>query len=307
MKKTIALLAALVMGATLFAGCGGSTAATSEAPASSAPAASSEAAPAGDASSQAASEAAPAGDAALPETFILGLDASFNAAWDERIEKLYNNMRLWFFSPVTAYPVEYFSLQDNKRTPGNASWVTKGLHIPYLKEEERAELMRLFRSVCDTARPFCGMGPVKYEAYNYTLLGLMENGFADEARTLCETAVRDITRAGIHSEGYCYSPADTTPLPEGVRPSMFGAAMLIDNVYLMNGVRMDDGLPVLANYFAYDGSLENIQVDGASFHVKKTGNTYTYGGTAIGENRSLEAAANGLAFPFEGTGVHPLH
>src|SRR5699024_2098440 len=77
MKKTIALLAALVMGATLFAGCGGSTAATSEAPASSAPAASSEAAPAGDASSQAASEAAPAGDAALPETFILGLDASF--------------------------------------------------------------------------------------------------------------------------------------------------------------------------------------------------------------------------------------
>ena len=81
MKKTIALLAALVMGATLFAGCGGSTAATSEAPASSAPAASSEAAseaaPAGDASSQAASEVAPAGDAALPETFILGLDASF--------------------------------------------------------------------------------------------------------------------------------------------------------------------------------------------------------------------------------------
>ena len=64
------------MGAMLFSGCGGSTTASSEAApeAASSEAAASEAAASEAASSETASEST---DAALPETFILGLDASF--------------------------------------------------------------------------------------------------------------------------------------------------------------------------------------------------------------------------------------
>ncbi len=76
MKKTLSFLMALLMGAMLFSGCGGSTTASSEAApeAASSEAAASEAAASEAASSETASEST---DAALPETFILGLDASF--------------------------------------------------------------------------------------------------------------------------------------------------------------------------------------------------------------------------------------
>ena len=81
MKKTLSFLMALLMGAMLFSGCGGSTTASSEsAPeAASSEAAASEAAASEAASSETASSetASESTDAALPETFILGLDASF--------------------------------------------------------------------------------------------------------------------------------------------------------------------------------------------------------------------------------------
>ena len=235
----------------------------------------------------------------------LGLEKE-NDKWVQRSSQLYKNMKLWFFSDVTEYPVEYFSLSDNSRAQGNASWVTKTLYVPELKEEERDDLLRLFRSLYDVSKPFCGMSPVKYEEYNYTLLGLMQHGYTQEARNMIQAAVRDITLSGIHAEGYAYQSTDTFPLPDGVRPSLFGVNMLIDCVYMLNGVRMDDGMPVLSNYFDTPGGMENLKVDGKTFHFHKEGGTYTYGGSYTGEEKTMEVEAGHLGFPFEGTNVYPL-
>ena len=236
----------------------------------------------------------------------LGLESQ-NAQWETKIRDLYSNMKTWFFSPLTTYPVQYFSYNGNVRSDGNALWVTKALHVPDLQSSEASALLRLFRTRYNANLPFCGMGGIKYEPYNYTLLGLMEHGYVTEARTMSQAAVRDIVLSGIHSEGYNYTGTETEPLPEGVRPSMFGAAMMIDNVWLMNGVRMDDGMPVFANYFDQDGGVENFTVAGKTFSMKKEGNTFACGGTYMEGVLTMQVASGQVGLPFAQTNVHPLH
>ena len=167
-------------------------------------------------------------------------------------------------------------------------------------------MLRLLETRYDPGKPFCGVSMIKYEPYMYTVLGLLEHGYGEQGRTLAVTAVRDIVLSGIQSEGYCYAGDETEPLPEGVRPSMFGAAMMIDCVWLMNGVRMDDGMPVFANYFDQDGGVENLKVDGKTFNMKKEDNTFTYGGAYLEETMTMEAEAGQAVLPFPGTNVHPI-
>ena len=236
----------------------------------------------------------------------LGLESE-NAQWETEVEEMYQNMKEWFFSPLTTYPVQYFSLKDNGRGAGNALWVTKALHVPGVQDSEVQAMLRLLRTKYNPSMPFCAMGGIKYEPYIYTVWGLMEHGYEEEARVLSQTAIRDIVLCGIHSEGYNYAGTESVPLPEGVRPSMFGVAMVIDNVYMLNGVRMDDGMPVFANYFDKDGGVENFTVDGKSFSMKKEGDTFTAGGSYVDGILTMEIEDSTVGFPFENTHVHPLH
>ena len=229
----------------------------------------------------------------------LGLESQ-NAHWEERIRELYANMQEWFFPEELEYPVECFTLDGGKRSSGYALWTTKALHIPDIRPAETQALLRLFRSRYDTRMPFCGIGGTKYEPYNYTQLGLFEHGCPEEGRMMLQTAVRDILLTGIHAEGYYFDPAVGVPLPEGVRPSMFGVCMIIDDVYMLNGVRMDDGMPVFSNYFRCGGSLENYTVLGEDFRFCKEGDTYTWDG------KTMEVGADQLDFPFPETQVHPF-
>ena len=238
----------------------------------------------------------------------LGLESE-NAGWEKTIDETYDNMLRWFFPDHLPYPVQIFTYNGNQWGEGSPLWVAKALHVPDMRQEEIDDIMRLFKAKYAPSLPFGGLPGTKYESYIYTVWGLMEHGYVEYGRAMSQSAIRDIIRAGVHSEGYIFTQVDgeMVPQPQGVRPSMFGVALMIDNVYLMNGVRMDDGMPAFANYFDHDGGVENLTVDGKTFHFRKTGNTYTYGGSYVGVDKTLEVKAEAIGFPFENTHVHPLH
>lgn len=204
---------------------------------------------------------------------VLGIH--HEAHWQARIRTLYAQMQAWFFDEERAYPVQYFTLDGNHRRLGNPSWTTKAFHIPGLDKPEFDGLMRLFRDkIYDPEKIFCGMVMTKYEPYQYTVYGLLEHGYIEEACALAEAALRDVCLSGIKAEGYYNQADDTRPLPDGVRPSMFGCALTIDNLWLLNGIRLDEGMPRLVNAFGEDGGLENYTLQGGCFAYTKAGETY---------------------------------
>lgn len=228
-----------------------------------------------------------------------------NADWETRNKTMYSNMKVWFFSKSREYPVQYYSAASGVRSDGNGLWVIKGLHIPDIQQSEIDDLMRLFNHMYNPDKPFAGMVSTKYEPNQYLINGLLEHGETEKACILAESALRDIVLTGIKAEGYYYQASDTKPLPDGVRPSMFGCALTIDNVWLLNGVRFDDGMPVFINCFDRDGGVENYTVGEKAFHFSKAGTIYTTGGSAIG-TKTVEVAKGEMGFPFPDTKVHPL-
>ena len=77
------------------------------------------------------------------------------------------------------------------------------------------------------------------------------------AQAMVEIAARDIVRVGMLSENYTrYSD----PTPTGVRPAMFGTAMMIESVLLMNGFNYQGACTITAS--GIQGSVSNITIRG---------------------------------------------
>lgn len=160
--------------------------------------------------------------------------------WQGRMNNLYRQMTEWFFS--NDLPHQYFLSSTGDTADGNPLCILKALHLPCLAGSERTSLLKLFRLHYRPDRPFGGFDGVKVENMSYTIYGLAENGLTAEADLLRERTAYDIASTQFLAEEYHVS--GRTILPSGVRPSLFGCALLIDCVLGMNGLRLDDGGPL---------------------------------------------------------------
>lgn len=154
------------------------------------------------------------------------------AAWEERQRRLYRRFSSWFFTEDSQVYQYYYS-RSGARAPGFPLVILKALHLPQLSEAEERALLALFDSIYDDSRPFGGFQHVKVENMLYMLHGLITRGRADTARTLAAITIRDIIASGFFAEEYNHE--DGRLLPSGVRPSVFGCALLINTLWLING------------------------------------------------------------------------
>ncbi|MDQ2799238.1 MAG: hypothetical protein M3Y13_06310, partial [Armatimonadota bacterium] len=126
------------------------------------------------------------------------------------------------------------------------------------------------------ALPFLVPGRTRFGDLEPITLGLFECGQTDEAAQLTDACLRDVTRAGEFSENYAQT---NPPTPGGVRPSAFGAGLMMDSVFRHNGLMLDQGLPVLlgmpgaagADNIPIYGDPLNIHFDNAAHTVSLTG------------------------------------
>jgi hypothetical protein len=165
--------------------------------------------------------------------------------WRKKLDMLMKNYILWTFPADGSLPTEYYEapksgIDDGSgvRNAGNALWVTKGLYITGLDKLFTDRLMQLFYSVYNPQKPFCGFPYVKVEEYQYTIYGLIDHGYYDEARVMIEASIRDVTRSRFFGENYTETEP---PVCWGVRPSLFGVVQLTDGIWLRNGYRYDSG------------------------------------------------------------------
>ncbi|HHY83791.1 MAG TPA: hypothetical protein GX505_14100 [Clostridiales bacterium] len=165
--------------------------------------------------------------------------------WRDKYDELMGNFIIWTFPADGSLPAQYYEAPDSgiddgngKRSAGNALWVTKGLYIQGLDKQFIDRLMQLFYSVYDPGKPFCGFPYVKVEEYQYTIYGLINHGYYEEARVMIETSIRDITRSNFFGENYTEKEP---PMCWGVRPSLFGVVQLADGIWLRKGYRYDSG------------------------------------------------------------------
>ena len=151
--------------------------------------------------------------------------------WEQKRRAFLRNYYLWNFD-ASGNVCQLCDRTTLARRPGYALWCTKGLWLRDLDGVHEDALYRAFRSEYDESASFGGFRGVKYPETAGTVEGLAATGRLREARGLAECCVRDVVRVGMLSENYTNDPA---PLPTGVRPAMFGTAMLIDSLLFLNG------------------------------------------------------------------------
>ncbi len=184
--------------------------------------------------------------------------------WSREKEALFKNYLSWFWSSPSSEPVQIFFTGSGKTGWGNTLWVSTGLHLDLLEGEQLAGLVRRFHRDFDPAGTFCGFFVPKYPEIGFTVYGLLEHGLSTEAAIFANATVRDVVRANLFAEQY---QVRDFPYPDGVRPSLFGVAALIDMLWMKNGYRMDQGSPWLVRLPGERGGLSNLRIRGKELEV----------------------------------------
>lgn len=185
--------------------------------------------------------------------------------WQQKYHSYLKEFLAWTFPADGSIPTQTFQeIQQGDsrsvvREKGKPVWVTKSLHVEGLEQQYVERLMTLFRTEYHPGKSMCGFSFVKLEEIAYTIYGLIEKGFREEACTLIEASVRDVVRSRFFGENYT---EEDPPVCWGVRPSLFGVVQLIDGVWLRNGYRYDSGALVEHGLYKEAGFVENIHANG---------------------------------------------
>ena len=178
--------------------------------------------------------------------------------WENKKGTFYKECLPWFWKTPESLPVQYYDTETGERSTGHAYWVTTGLHSDLINGKYLDSMYHLFSSNFNTDKSFggMGMGAPKYPDISYTLYGLLDKGHIREAEKVMEVCIRDVVRTSSwFAESYVSSD---TPYPEGVRPSLFGASIIIDFVMIKNGFRYDNGIPTIQNAFSGKRFLKGV-------------------------------------------------
>ena len=187
------------------------------------------------------------------------------AYWKYEITKLAANYRKWFWESPGSETYRIYIASTGQRMNPNNTWCLPGLVLSpdELSVPQRDSLLKLLKSNLYDNVPFLTPGLNKHPTYNYTILGAYQYGETTIAAKMAEAAMRSVTLAGEFAESYPSSYPATT---EGVTPSVFGAANIIDASMWHNGVVIGDGLPIIANTGDAAG-VEDFMVRGKPINI----------------------------------------
>ena len=189
--------------------------------------------------------------------------------WRERIKALAADADKWFWDDNGKGPYEMYDANTGKRSAFHGPWNLQALALPsgLLDKAHEQTVLNLFESMLLPNAPFAGTVLCKHPSYEFTMLGAWRHGRADDAAKMAEAIMRDITMAGEFAECYSFT---FPPKTEGVVPSLFGVANMIDGTLWHNGVIVGDGLPIIAHVPGAQG-VGNIRLRGGTINVRFSG------------------------------------
>lgn len=215
------------------------------------------------------------------------------AYWQGKADAMYANMCEWFFAGEE--PVQRYFVNDGSRDPGTPLWVCKSLWCDELTGDALEKVLNFAVSQYDPEKAFAGFGSVKYDDWAYTLYGFVRNGRADIAADMVQALLRDIPRSGFIGE--LYNSVWRGTVCEGVRPSLFGAILMIDNVWLLNGFMYHEGGIGAMNLFDRSAGVSGIRLNGVEYSIRMDGEEDKYTVTANGTETEYLIADGGMADP----------
>ena len=189
--------------------------------------------------------------------------------WENKRKEYYEKFREWFIDGKNAFTI--YNDVTGKRELGNILWLSKGLHIPDITDEDFTTLYKRFRMLYSKRNVLAGFGGVKFDSMQFPIYAFIDKGgdYIDNAKNMVEIAIRDITITNFLGE--VYNNIGGKPTVTGVRPSLFGAGIIIDNCLIKNGYMFYDGTPKIVNLYGTDSGVENININGSTFNVTISG------------------------------------
>lgn len=222
--------------------------------------------------------------------------------WRKRAKDFYTESLPWFWKTPKSMPVQYYNTRTQDRNAGSRYWVTSGLFMEMLDGEYLKSMMNLFSLGFNARGNFGGpsMGIPKYPDISYTLYGLITKGYIGKAENVMDVCIRDIVRSGNwFSEQY---ETSGEPYPYGVRPSFFGASVIIDFVMMKNGFWYGKGTPTALNAFKGERSIQNIHFGDKIINLSRSNDdNITLSGSYVG-NAYTQASQAGDFFPIKRDG-----
>lgn len=214
-------------------------------------------------------------------------DENIAASWEKKRQDFYTESLPWFWKTPKVNPVQYYNTETQDRNSGNRYWVTTGLFMDMLEGEYLQSMMTLFSMGFNAKNNFGGspMGIPKYPDISYTIYGLIEKGYTGKAENVIDACMRDIVRSGNWFAEHYSNTGE--PYPLGVRPSLFGASIMIDFVMMKNGFRYDSGTPMALNAFEGPRSIKNINYNDEIINISRNNSGEFYiDGSYVGEGYS---------------------
>ena len=163
------------------------------------------------------------------------------ALWQTQRAALAQNFHRWFWQPPAGPMFRIYETNGDRRSGPNEAWNLQALALgaDVLTVAEREYLLAQFHATARPDFPFLVPNLSRFPNAEWVRKGLGALGHADDAARLADAGMRDVARAGEFSETYADDAG--RPVPDGVRPSVFGARHAIDDVMWHNGLVADEG------------------------------------------------------------------
>jgi hypothetical protein len=187
--------------------------------------------------------------------------------WKQKHKKFSEKALEWFWKTPKSKPVQMYDIETGERKPGNTVWITPAFYVnDLLSGDYKNSMVNRFDENFDSQLGFAGFYLPKYPDISYTVYGLLKHGMKDRALGMIEANLRDIVKANtVFAEQYVAKNFR----PDGVRPSLFGASVVIDFVWLLNGYKYDRGHPELVMIPSeYSRGLYNINFAGGIYNLQ---------------------------------------
>lgn len=194
----------------------------------------------------------------------------------------------WFFMPDgTAVQYYWTSRPDATydQRKGTVNYVATGLHLPGLTDAETAAIVARFDEEYDPSQQFAGTASdaLKAPDAQFVAYGLLEHGQTQKAQVYLEATLRDITRTHKFSEVYQAGKNGAEPISRGESPTTFGMAHVIDNLWILNGFRSDEGTPTFVRLPGATGGVSGLSYLGRPLAVGIDGTQIALAGDAAGQ------------------------
>jgi hypothetical protein len=159
----------------------------------------------------------------------LGMDAAAKE-WTKKRTDYIAQSKKWFWKTPQDLPASH---PNEKPGFGNQMMIMTASYIPEITGDYFDGLLGIFYKSYDTDKSLAGFADPKYPDVDFTIYGLIQHKKNILAQGMIECYLRDVVRSqAVFAESY---NALDMPYPNGVRPSLFGVAAMIDFTLLKNG------------------------------------------------------------------------